>query len=88
MEQSPTYRDRINQLREAHGIGMKAAQRAIEVGQNRYGVDDRRGGLWVYADSLAVHIKGGIDARNEWNDRWVEMYIQHQDAKSAASPKP
>lgn len=48
---------------------------AIEVGQNRYGGDDRRVGLWVHADSLAVHVIGGMEAQYECNDRWVDTHI-------------
>lgn len=61
----------IKRIVDRYGISMLQARRAAEIADERFAGNIRLGVLWTEANALAVHVKGGPEARARWNDNWA-----------------
>ena len=52
-------------------VGTSEAVRAKRIADARFDGDLNLGRWWVHAAALAIHVKGGPEARAKWNDDYA-----------------
>ncbi len=65
----------LHVLRERFGIGFFQIRKARKIADERFDGDIRLGVAWTEADAFAINVKGGREARDEWNDAWARKAV-------------